>query len=172
MRSYGARGAPPPDPGGAPRSEMTVLTPDLRRVDPAESDVVADLWFTSRRANAPAIPPAVHSYDEVREWMRETVCCRMDVWLAQDERRRPLAMMALDGPTVDQLYVAPEATGRGVGSRLLALAKSGHTALELWTFQSNRRAIGFYEHHGFRSVRRTDGENEERSPDILLRWTR
>ena len=81
-------------------------------------------------------------------------------------------MMALDGPTRRPALCGTRGdNGRGVGSRRLARTR-GHTALELWTFQSNRRAIGFYEHHGFRSVRRTDGENEERSPDILLRWTR
>ena len=82
-------------------------------------------------------------------------------------------MMALDGNHVDQLYVAPEATGRRLGAALLQLAQSGHRALELWTFESNTRARSASTNvTASAQVRRTDGENEEHAPDILLRWTR
>ncbi len=37
--------------------------------------------------------------------------------------------------------------------------------------QRNNRARAFYERHGFRVARMTDGaDNEEREPDILYVW--
>jgi hypothetical protein len=56
--------------------------------------------------------------------------------------------------------------------KLIDAAKaSGIGALELWCFQANERARGFYEARGFRAIRFTDGaDNEKRTPDILYRW--
>ena len=43
--------------------------------------------------------------------------------------------------------------------------------LRLWVFERNDRARSFYAHHGFTEVERTDGSgNEEKEPDVLLRW--
>jgi len=150
------------------RHQMT----ELRRARSDEADVLADIYLASRTANVPAIPPPAHTPADVRAWMRETVLTSCEVWVAVDGDDRPVAMMALDGNHVEQLYVAPDATGKRLGALLLQLAQSGHRDLDLWAFESNSRAIRFYERHGFRPVRRTAGENEEHAPDVLLRWER
>ena len=52
--------------------------------------------------------------------------------------------------------------GRGLGSRLVNLAKELHpNGLDLWTFQSNVGARHFYERHGFAALETTDGANEQ-----------
>jgi len=62
---------------------------------------------------------------------------------------------------------------RGYGRALLDEAKERNSQLQLWTFQRNLNAIGFYTANGFRLVRETDGAgNEEREPDALLGWSR
>jgi ribosomal protein S18 acetylase RimI-like enzyme len=43
--------------------------------------------------------------------------------------------------------------------------------LQLWVFQRNAGARRFYERHGFRLVKLTDGSaNMEREPDALYAW--
>jgi len=92
-----------------------------------------------------------------------------DLWVASGTEI--LAMMVLDGHWVDQLYVDPTWTGRGIGSRLLAEAKALHPdRLDLWTFQSNTMARRFYERHGFVACEMTDGSNEEGAPDVHYLW--
>lgn len=82
-----------------------------------------------------------------------------------------VGLLVLDGDDVDQLYVDPAMTGQGVGSRLLARAKAERPGgLELWTFQANAGARRFYARHGFVEAARTDGDNEERAPDLRLAW--
>lgn len=67
-------------------------------------------------------------------------------------------------------------THRGpVGGSALAWSPSPRaaapTGLQLWTFQSNRRAHRFYERHGFLPERWTDGAtNRERAPDVRYGW--
>jgi GNAT superfamily N-acetyltransferase len=93
-------------------------------------------------------------------------------WVAEDEAGTLLAVMVLDGPWLEQLYVEPGMTGRGIGGRLVDIAKRQRPdGLRLWTFVSNVGAQRFYERHGFVEVQRTDGQdNEERAPDILYVW--
>jgi uncharacterized glyoxalase superfamily protein PhnB len=73
---------------------------------------------------------------------------------------------------IDHLYVDPDSTGRGVGSQLVAVAKTLRpSGVHLWTFESNTRARRFYERHGFVAVERTDGDNEEGAPDVRYQWS-
>jgi len=73
---------------------------------------------------------------------------------------------------LDQLYVAPDAQGRGVGSRLVERAKAlSPGGLGLYTFQVNARARRFYVRHGFVADALGDGSgNEERQPDVHYTW--
>jgi GNAT superfamily N-acetyltransferase len=100
------------------------------------------------------------------------VVCEAELWIAEDPTGKLVGILVLDGPWLDQLYVDPTMTGRGVGAVLLNLAKRERPeGLRLWTFASNPRARRFYERHGFGATRRTDGRhNEEGAPDILYVW--
>ena len=83
-------------------------------------------------------------------------------------------MMVLTPGRIDQLYVAPDRLGEGIGRSLLDLAKERAAGdLQLWTFQVNQRARRFYERNGFAAVEFTDGaNNEEHEPDIRYLWRR
>ena len=131
---------------------------------------IADLWLRSRKAAVPAIPAPVHSDDDVRKWFTDVVLPTRETWVINDGDDIT-AMLVLEDGWVDQLYVAPGHTGRGLGSQLIALAKNRSPAgLDLWAFQSNRDARRFYERHGFVAVAMTDGDNEEGAPDVRYHW--
>jgi putative acetyltransferase len=72
-----------------------------------------------------------------------------------------------------QLYILPGHQGAGIGSALLATAKTARPdGFSLYAFQRNIRARQFYEHRGFVPVAFGDGSgNEEGEPDVLYRWT-
>ena len=72
---------------------------------------------------------------------------------------------------IEQLYVLPHATGQGIGSLLIAKAKSFNLPIRLRTFQENLGARRFYERHGFKIIELSDGaENEEHCPDMLYEF--
>lgn len=79
--------------------------------------------------------------------------------------------MVLDNEWIDQLYVDPASTRRGIGGALLDRAmRQRPTGLKLWTFQSNLDARRFYEAHGFVAVAMTPAANEEQAPDVCYEW--
>ena len=150
------------------RSHWTFSAP--RPVRPEEARTIADLWLRSRYASIPAIPAPVHTDEETREWFASVVVPDRDLWLI-DRDDLPVALLVLDDGWVDQLYVDPQWTRHGLGSVLIGVAKKlCPERLDLWTFQSNLAARRFYERQGFVTIDTTDGENEERAPDVHYRW--
>ena len=82
------------------------------------------------------IPAPVHSDDEVRAWFASHVVGETELWIAEDPGGELAGILVLDGPWVDQLYVDPTMTGRGIGTALLNLAKREPTGV---TTRSVRR---------------------------------
>jgi GNAT superfamily N-acetyltransferase len=95
-----------------------------------------------------------------------------EVWLAFADHGALLGLLVLDGDWVEQLYIDPAWTGRGLGTHLLELGKQRRPGgLQLWTFVSNVRAQRFDERNGFAVEERTDGSgNEEHAPDLRYVW--
>jgi ribosomal protein S18 acetylase RimI-like enzyme len=116
--------------------------------------------------------PRLHSHDEVVDYFATTIASQRLCYVAK-QGQAVCAMMAVqpEDHLVTALYVARVARGMGVGSALVDTAKSYlKSRVDLWTFQTNKLAQAFYAKHGFAEVRRTEGDNEERLPDVLLRW--
>jgi ribosomal protein S18 acetylase RimI-like enzyme len=115
--------------------------------------------------------PRLHPDAEDRAWIAEVVLAEHEVLVA-DQGGRVVGFEALGDELIAHLYVHPAAQGQGLGTRLLLAAKERRaTGLRLWVFQRNEGARRFYERHGFRCLRLTDGaENEEREPDALYEW--
>jgi GNAT superfamily N-acetyltransferase len=150
--------------------EQSSDEPRPRRASPEDATALAATWLRSRHASVPDIPSPVHSDAEVSEWFETVVLPERETWVIENDDT-VVALLVLEAGWVDQLYVDPDFTGRGLGSCLLAVAKAVSPAgLDLWTFQANTRARRFYERHGFIAVAVTDGENEEGAPDVRYRW--
>ena len=145
------------------------MTIEVRRATLDDAAAVADVFLDSFHATYAF--PLAHTDDEVRGWIRDRLIPDHAVWVA-DEEGRVIALLALAPGWVEQLYVAPDRLGEGIGSRLMEVAKTSQPGgLQLWTFQVNERARGFYERHGFVAVELTDGSgNQERQPDVRYEW--
>jgi chorismate mutase/GNAT superfamily N-acetyltransferase len=140
----------------------------LRPATSEDASEVAEVHLASR-ARA-AMPPGVHTDDEVRGWLRGRLATD-EVWVA-DTDETIVGYLRLTGAWVDDLYVRPDTAGQGIGSALLDLAKARRPeGFCLWVFEMNTPARGFYARRGLVELERTDGAaNEERSPDIRMAW--
>jgi GNAT superfamily N-acetyltransferase len=144
---------------------------EIRRMELGELRDVVALWTRSkRRALAWLATEMAHTPEEDFAYFSGTICAHCDVWVAA-RAGHPVALMALEGSHVDQLFVDPEAQGRGVGSALLAHAKSLHpSGLSLFTHVRNLHARAFYEARGLRAVRFGVSPPPENEPDVRYEW--
>lgn len=142
----------------------------IRRATDRDAGAVGDVWIRSFTAALASVHRA-HTDEEVRGWVRSHVVPELDTWVAEADGE-VVGFLALAPGWIEQLYLAPEWRGQGIGDRLVALAKDRQPdGLELWTFQANAQARRFYERHGFVAVEMTDGQtNEEREPDVRYHW--
>lgn len=144
----------------------------FRRAGEGDAPAMAEVWLRSFAAALPAVRRA-HDDAAVRAWFAGVVVPGCESWVAVAEGA-VVGMLVLEreGGELEQLYLDPAWRGRGLGERLLALAKRRRPrGLELWTFQVNGPARRFYERHGFVAVECTDGSrNEEGEPDIRYAW--
>ena len=149
------------------------MKPAIRRGGAEDARAAADLYLRAREAalRAGSIPAGVHHDDDVRGYFASHIVEDCELWVAEQDGALG-GILVLDGEFLDQLYVDPDLTGRGIGARLLDVAKRERpNGLRLWTFATNAGAQRFYERHGFVEVRRTDGrDNEERAPDVLYEY--
>ena len=139
---------------------------EVRLAEPADAEAVTGVLIPSFESLT--FLPTLHDHDEYRVFV-SGLLEKEEVWVAEDAGRI-VGMAALSGDTLTQLYVHPDAQRRGsLGSALLDRAKARRPGgFDLWVFQENVGARRFYERHGLRAVRFTDGsENEEKTPDAL-----
>ena len=76
----------------------------------------------------------------MRAWFASHVVPRAALWLAESDDALA-GLLVLDDGWVEQLYVDPAHTGKGIGGGLLARAKlESPGGLQLWSFASNTGA--------------------------------
>ena len=143
-----------------------------------ESDACVDVFRAAWRGMT-FVPQDLHTAAEDRRWMRDVFAGQL-VLVAEAETPAEgdggmngiIGLLSMSDGTVHNLYVRPGFQGQGIGHQLLETAKTcSGGELRLWVFEPNAGAIRFYERHGFVTVRKTDGrENEENVPDRLMAW--
>ena len=139
----------------------------IRRATQQDAPAVSEL-FVAVRDEMTYLPriPAEH-----RPLLGGWFIDRGELSVYEDDGRI-VGFFALNGDELSHINVAPQTQNRGVGAAMLDEAKRLRPAfLHLWVFQLNEGARRFYERHGFRLVKLTDGAgNVERTPDALYEW--
>ncbi|MFD1341551.1 GNAT family N-acetyltransferase [Litorisediminicola beolgyonensis] len=144
---------------------MSVTLRPARPLDAGALGAILDGWV-----RATPWMPQLYSGAEAVSFLSQMIDAG---WVTTAETDgAPAGFLARDGGDVHALYLGEGARGRGIGARLLDAAKSGESALSLWTFEANTGAQRFYDREGFVPVRRTSGDNDEGLPDIQFRWQR
>ena len=79
----------------------------------------------------------------------------------------PVAFMGVEGGRLEMLFLLSAERGAGLGRRLLEYGIRRYGIREVTVNEQNPQAVGFYEHMGFQTYRRTDLD-EEGNPYPLL----
>lgn len=100
-----------------------------------------------------------------RAYRRSTVYCYLDP--GQDELIG-FAATRRDGYVLF-LAVSPDHRGEGFGERLIAQVAENHCTVSCHARVTNSKAIGFYEHLGFETIRRINNYYEDGGDAYYLR---
>ena len=132
--------------------------PDLRRAVPADADAIRDLVAAAYEHYIPLLGrtpiPMLADYGvAVREH---------DVWVLDDDGPIVGVIELLARPDhlwIENVAIAPDRQGEGLGRRLLAHAEAeaarlGLVELRLLTNERYSRNIAMYEHYGYRETHR------------------
>jgi putative acetyltransferase len=122
----------------------------LRRYEPRDEDASVALWLRTWQAAYPELDFAERLDRWCARW-RDELLPAAEVVIAEDGGEM-IGFVTVDPRTLylDQLVVAPEHWGFGVGAELVAQAKRMSTrGLDLDVNTDNARAIRFYEKCGF-----------------------
>ncbi len=83
------------------------------------------------------------------------------------ESKKSVAFMGIQRERLEMLFIAPEERGKGIGKQLLQYGFQNYGITEVTVNEQNPQAVGFYEHMGFKTYKRTDLD-EEGAPYPLL----
>jgi putative acetyltransferase len=128
----------------------------LRRYDAADEDPAIALWLRTWQAAYPQLDFA-ERLDWWRQRWRNELVPSAEIVIAEAEaeaaeERIMIGLMTVDRRTryLDQIVVAPQRWGSGVGAALVAEAKRlSPLGLDLDVNTDNARAIRFYAKQGF-----------------------
>lgn len=79
----------------------------------------------------------------------------------------PIAFMGIENQRLEMLFLAPAERGKGIGRFLIQYGIRNYKIQEVTVNEQNPQAVGFYEHMGFATYKRTDVD-EEGNPYPLL----
>jgi len=114
---------------------------------------------------------SLHSIQD-QEYFLENILAKHQLWVAENDSLAIVGFMALSENWLDQLYLAENVQGQGLGSEFMAIAKRDRTSLTLYTFEKNTQARQFYAKHGFAELKVGGLDNEEKMADVLMEWRR
>jgi ribosomal protein S18 acetylase RimI-like enzyme len=148
----------------------TQNTLSVVRIQDYEVNEAAGVWHRAGKLEYKYLPAfQALTLERAQAIFRRDIYELCDIWVAKAEARI-VGLAALQGDTLDRLYVDPNHQRIGVGSALmrqcLALRPKG---IRLFTHQENLRAQGFYEAFGFVAVRFGVSPSPESMPDIEYR---
>jgi len=141
----------------------------LRKATKSDAARIADIHRASRMGAMPWLPD-LHTPAEDLWFYENLVIPDQDVMVYEVDGTIAGFISCADG-WLHHLYVDPEYWGKGLGAVLLLHAQAHNKSLQLWVFQQNEKARGFYAAHGFSELELTDGKaNEEQLPDVKMIW--
>ena len=134
-------------------------------------DALLNVWERSVRATHLFLTSeqidAIKEYvPQALEQVEHLIVAARD-FATKDFENCPVAFMGVENGRLEMLFIGPEERGHGLGKRLLKLGIEQYGVRELTVNEENPQAVGFYEHMGFKTYKRTELD-EEGNPYPLL----
>ena len=155
------------DPTGMESYEIR----ELNLADVAEIEATVRMWRRTRDALQPELEARMaYAPADDLGFFTNTLMKSCRIWIAIRDGD-PIALLALENDSIEQLYVDPLEQNAGVGTALVEIAKrNSPQRLTLFTHQTNSNARRFYEARGFSATQFGVSPPPESEPDVKYDW--
>lgn len=103
----------------------------------------------------------------IKEYVPDAIYTVEKLLVFDHEGNAPVAFIGIKNHRIEMLFVDSKHRGQGIGKQLVAYSIEHYNVNEVTVNEQNPQAIGFYEHLGFSTYKRTDMD-EEGNPYPLL----
>ena len=128
-------------------------------------DTLVSVWEDSVRATHHFLSDA--EILKIKTYVPQALSAVENLVIAEDPTGNPAAFMGIQNHRLEMLFLASSARGQGLGKQLMQYGDDHYGITELTVNEQNHQAVGFYEHLGFTTYKRTD-HDEEGNPYPLL----
>jgi putative acetyltransferase len=143
----------------------------LHNIENRVAELIAqltELWEASVRATHHFLTE--DDICEIRSFVPMAISNVSHLVIATDAHHSPVAFMGVENDVLEMLFVSPSYIGVGIGRRLVQYVIDHFNIEEVTVNEQNPSAVGFYEHIGFKSYKRTDCDEQGRPfPLIYMR---
>jgi putative acetyltransferase len=135
-----------------------------RRAEPADHPELVAIWRRAVDATHDFLEPGEAERIEVQ--VRDEVLAALDMTVAVRDGEL-VGWIAVDGTSVEALFVDPAAHRRGVGSALLDALTASMPVVTLDVNEQNPTAVAFYRARGFVPTGRSEHDEDGRPYPLL-----
>ncbi len=114
---------------------------------------LTDVWEASVRETHLFLPEA--EIGRLRSYVPQALGSVGHLIVAERVSGCPAAFMGTDGGRLEMLFISPAERGKGLGRQLLRLGIDCFGVNSVTVNEQNPQAVGFYEHMGFRTYKKT-----------------
>ena len=124
-----------------------------------------DIWEVFVRATHHFLSDA--EITQIKEYVPQALNGVAHLIIAENDSAEPVAFMGIENIRLEMLFLSPTERGKGLGRQLMQYGIQDYGVRELTVNEQNPQAVGFYEHLGFQTYKRTEYD-EEGNPYPLL----
>ena len=124
-----------------------------------------NIWEASVRATHLFLSDA--EVNQIKSYVPQALKDVEHLIVMETENGETLGFMGVENQRLEMLFLSPAERGKGLGRQLLQYGMKNYGLQELTVNEQNPQAVGFYEHLGFETYKRTECD-EEGNPYPLL----
>ncbi len=138
---------------------------EIEKRDEKMLSELLEIWEASVRATHLFLSDA--EVIQIKEYVPQALTGVAHLIAARKESGELAGFLGTENNRLEMLFLSPLERGKGIGKQLLQYGICNYEITEVTVNEQNPQAVGFYEHMGFETYKRTDCD-EEGNPYPLL----
>lgn len=128
-------------------------------------EILLNVWEDSVRATHLFLSDS--EVNQIKKYVPQALNNVEHLIVAESEYGEPFAFMGTENNRLEMLFILSSERGKGIGKLLLQYGIRNYGIKEITVNEQNPQTVGFYEHMGFKTYKRTDCDEEGNSYPLL-----